>query len=584
MAEVLASMYDASLDKIRPFKWNLYTNWYPNLYIPMFQNSNGFNNSHSYDTKRINFLKIEDYQYDQINWQGIMISQYPSLRARAAGMVQAYSKAAPDAVLAENIVTSEEIVAEEDIADSDMPSAPGKVQIRTNFNECAFFYPNLLTDKEGNVIVSFSIPESNTTWKLQMLAQTKDLKSGELTREVITQKPLMVLPNLPRFFRQGDQVSVSTQVINASDKNISGRVRLELFDPATDQPVLCLTKSQSPFTLQPDSITTASWTFTVPNTTDLLGCRIIADSNTGSDGEQRLVPVLSNQILITESTPFYLIKEGESKIKVPIVTNSTTYRPFRMTLEITSNPVWYAVQALPTVTTPTNNNVISWFAAYYSNTLASYIVQSSPRLKQVISAWKAQGGNATTLLSNLEKNEELKQVLLEETPWVLEADNETEQKQRLELLFDTNRADQMRAEAFRRLIEQQNEDGGWSWMKGMSANREITLFILNGMTQLTQLSAVQYNQEEKEMQMKALKYLDKSIQQDYEAYQRQTKKMTYPLTSSQLNYLYVRSAYRDIPELGEAREAIRYYTNRAEKEYKEKERSLSLCSAMGKKK
>ena len=80
-------------------------------------------------------------------------------------------------------------------------------------------------------MVQFTLPESNTTWKFQALANTEDMKYGMLTKEVISSKPLMVLPNLPRFMRQGDEVSVSTQVINNSKVTINGRVSLELFDP-----------------------------------------------------------------------------------------------------------------------------------------------------------------------------------------------------------------------------------------------------------------------------------------------------------------------------------------------------------------
>lgn len=593
LAEVLASMYDASLDQILPFKW--YFSPFPTIYLraPSFSNNAGFNTSDQYDALEADFVKVPEYQYDRLiflisnalngNVQGIAASGRNG-NFWIRGLATMRSKAAGALTTDENVVMEESLVVSQDKTMSSAPAGSVKrvqqaeeglnntqdtrQQLRENFNETAFFFPSLLTDKEGSVSIQFTLPESNTTWKFQALAHTADLKYGMLTKDIISSKPLMVLPNLPRFMRQGDEVSISTQVINQSKNTLTGRVSLELFDPATDQPVICLTKSQKPFTLATDSTTTVYWTFTVPASIDLIGCRIIATSDNGSDGEQLLIPVLSNKILVTESTPFYLMEQGEQKIQIPGNTASATRTPFSMTLELTSNPIWYAVQALPTLTEPENQNIISWFASYYSNTLANHIATANPRIQKVISQWKAQGGTASTLYSNLQKNEELKNILLQETPWVLEANNETEQKERLSLLFDLNRAAQQREAALQQLLQQQNEDGGWSWFKGLPGNREMTLYILKGMTQLVELNAIQYGQKEKEMQIKALNYLDKQIQQEYENVKKYDKNwQNSSITSSQLEYLFVRSSYRDIPELGSAREAIRFYTAKAEKQW-----------------
>lgn len=584
-AEVLASMYDASLDKIIPFSWYFSPQRTILLQAPRFSTGAGFQRSYQYDQTEAKYIKVPQYQYDRLNWFGLFHTKntrkgvFYSLASDAGG-IMLKSAAAPVVTESMNIMEDSAVLEEPSVEstegepvfslsdpfakESSQPISPE--QIRQNFAETAFFYPTLQTNAEGDVFVNFTLPESNTTWKLQLLANTQDLKYGLLTKEVISSRPLMVLPNLPRFVRQGDEVSISTQVINNSKEAVSGRVRIELFDPATDQPIICLSKSQRPFELQPDSIATVSWMIPVPKQISLLGIRILADSEKGSDGEQQIVPVLSNQLLITESTSFYLLKEGEKQIRIS--GNSEGATPFRLTLEMTGNPIWYAVQALPTITQPNNDNILSWFAAYYSNTLASYIAQAHPRIQKVINQWTAQGGNASTLYSNLEKNQELKNILLEETPWVLAADNETEQKQRLSLLFDLNRADGLREAALQQLIQQQNEEGGWSWFKGFPASRAITLSILKGMSQLVQLNAIQYGQAEKEMQMKALKFLDKSMQTDYENLLKYDKKWQNAWPSpEQVEFLFVRSSYRDIPELEDAREAIRFYTNQAEKHW-----------------
>lgn len=576
-AEVLASMYDASLDRLYPFNWSFYPKRYINLPAPRFTAGSAFTFDSKYEAADTKYLQVPQFEYDQINWQNVLYGVRLYVTGAGKGNILMKS-AAPNAAVVESTMDQEAgfdearlaentIVAEEESTSTVFRQIqPEPVQIRENFNETAFFYPALVTDTEGDVAFSFTMPESNTTWKLQLLAQTEDLKYGYLEKEVITSKPLMILPNLPRFLRQGDEVSLSTQIMNQSGSIAEGRARLELFDPENDQPVVCLTKSQKLFTLEAGSTATVNWTFTVPVVNDgLIGCRIVAESDKGSDGEQHLLPVLSDQILLTESTPFYLFDTNEQTVKL----NHKGKTPFRLTLELTANPVWYAVQALPTVTQPDNDNIISWFAAYYSNTLASHIASANPRIRQLVDQWKAKGGTASTLYSNLQKNEELKNILLQETPWVLAAENETEQKQRLSLLFDLNRARQSRETALRQLLEQQTPEGAWCWFKGMLPSREITTYILKGMSQLTRLGAIEYNQQEKEMQIKALNYLDKQLQQDYEELKKANpgwqKHVVGPWT---LDYLFVRSNYRDIPEPGNAREAFRFYTASAEKNWK----------------
>lgn len=576
-AEVLASMYDASLDVLQSFSWNFSPVRPVYLQAPRFSNWTGFNNSFQSATEEQKSVTIKEYQYDGIDWQGIVFLENGGLtkgdfyiRGTGGGMADVVAGAATVNMMMEEatvVAFAKQKVRNDDmdVADAADGSMDGSSQIRRNFNETAFFYPALRTNESGDVLVCFTVPESNTTWKLQAVAHTTDLKFGQLTQEIITSKPLMVLPNLPRFVREGDKASIAVQVMNQSEKGITGDVKLELFNPYTEQVIESLKQPKQTFSLAAGGNTTRTWIVTIPEGVDLIGCRLIADSDEAGDGEQHILPVLSNQVLLTESIPFYLLNAGEKRIQI---TDKPGRQSFRLTLELSGNPVWYAVQALPTITEPKNDDILSWFASYYSNTLASYIVKAHPRMQRIIELWTAQGGNASTLLSNLEKNEELKNVLLEETPWVLAAESETEQKQRLSLLFDINRAQSQREMALKRLLDQQTAEGGWSWFKGFFTSRSITLSVLKGMSQLTQLDAVEYNEQEKNMQIRALRYLDESIQKDYEQLKKFNKDWQQAVPSSdQLTYLYVRSNFSDVPEPESAREAIRFYTEQAEKEW-----------------
>ncbi|MDR1937969.1 MAG: alpha-2-macroglobulin, partial [Tannerellaceae bacterium] len=571
IAEVAAGMYDASLDNIRPFAWYFVPVTYSKPYYRSFTESEGLRPVYGSDAVERKEKETPPFAYDRLNWRGAFDFPVPEvLLTRNKQMMTA--AAPPPSAQAERVEIQAEGASGDASFQQDVLPEAGRQEVpapfpapslRTNFNETAFFFPSLLTDREGGIAVNFTLPESNTTWKLQTLAHTADLKYGMSTHQVVTQKPLMALPNLPRFLRQGDEARISAQIINLSGKETSGHARLELFDPANDRPILPA-NAPIPFSLPAGGTTTVGWRVTLPEAAGLVGCRIIAGSEAGSDGEQHLLPVLPDEILVTESIPFYLAGEREKQVEVKDAQASPDRRLQRMTVEFSSNPVWYAVQALPALAQPRNDDVVSWFASYYSQTLAAFIARSNPRIRNVIDRWEAQKETTSTLLSNLERNEELKTILLEETPWVMDAQTETEQKQHLSLLFDVNRTSYRREAAMQQLLRQQHEEGGWGWFKGFHPDRNITLYVLDGMSKLSRLGAAAYNRQEKEMQIKALSYLDKAIREDYE---RLRKAKGSILNSGQLQYLYVRSAYRDIPEANESREAIRYFTEQAEKQW-----------------
>ena len=573
LAEVLASMYDASLDKLNrsewwfdPFNFNNY--WYNSVFAWW----NPY--KYTFGVMPADVDKVVPFRFDELNWQGVL-NMYGGGRRQLFAQTEKFSSHAPKldevvvtglgtqrkstvvgAIQAEdrsvNIVSAEEELSQE---------GPG---IRSDFNETVFFYPSLITNAQGDVIFSFEVPQSNTTWKLRMLATTKDLQYGKLIKDAVSQKKLMVQPNLPRFMRWGDQVTISTLVMNMSGKETSGKVRLELFDPETEEPVVRLTKPERPFTISAGGMSSVSWTISVPDGINLVGCRIVAETPEASDGEQHLIPILPNELQVTESISFTVPESGIETVKTGWSPLSSSARPARMTLEYANNPSWYAVQALPSVTLPENDNVVSWFAAYYGNALASHIARSNPRIKSMVAQWEKNGKDAGTFYSNLDKNQELKNILLQETPWVLAAQNETEQKRRLALLFDPNLADNNRVEAMRKLQELQLADGAWPWCKGMYPNAIITLYVMQGMAQLTSLGAIEYTQAEKEMQIKALRFIDKCMQKDYESIQKSKAFSLNKLTILQLECLAARSLFRDIPEAGDARDAYKYFTTLAE--------------------
>ncbi|MDR0232632.1 MAG: hypothetical protein LBI82_11015 [Dysgonamonadaceae bacterium] len=588
-AEILAGMYDASLDRIFAHSWNFNPVFRVGLWSPFFQQGSEFNNSNTSIRIESRFLETPQFSFDSFNWFGLNLWNsvaMPSLRRSAAGgaiygsnamrmeeaPVLMESMSVADVDFSQNEAATMKFSASVVKADAEyLGEEQPAVQIRENFNETAFFYPQLKTNEAGETLISFTVPESNTTWKFMSIAHTKDLKYGQIIKEAISQKKLMVTPNMPRFIRHGDKMSISSNISNLSDEAISGKITIEFFAPNTNIPnILNILNDSQDFSVEPSRTTTVTWTFDVPTNIDMTACKIVAQSTNFSDGEQHLLPVLPNRMMVTESLPLNISGKQTRLFSFDrmVQNNSKTLENYRLTLEFASNPTWYAVQALPAMTTPDNENVISWFAAYYANSLATHIANSTPKIKQIINVWTAQGGTKETLLSNLERNQELKAILLEETPWVLEARDETEQKQRLALLFDINRSNNLSAMAIDKMKSLQLPDGGWSWFKGMGSSVSITQWMLYGMGQLSQLNAVTYNDDVKQMQRQAIDFIDAKFKENFDNLKKNNKgwEKTTSISTSQLEYLFVRSFYKDIP-FGAAEEAAQFYSGIAEKHW-----------------
>jgi len=586
-AELLASMYDASLDQFKPHTWQFNPILQPTYRSRAQRNAQrSFSiNSFNVHRKHQNDYYEQPQQYDQLNWFGLYLGGgghvMKSMRSRASGigaapMMMKESKmedsmeimAVSDDMELEEIVISEVEVASSNATGDDgknKESKSGAVQIRKNLQETAFFFPQLQTDKEGNVSFSFTTPEALTKWNLQLLAHTKSLESTTKTLETVTQKELMVIPNTPRFLREGDQIKISTKIANLSDKNLSGTATLLLFDALTGKSIdseLSNTKNDIGFTVNAKGNTQSTWLLSIPKRIQAVQYKIIAKSNTFSDGEQNALPVLTNRMLVTETLPMW-VKSNETRTftldklaSMGSTASSKTLDHHKLTLEMTSNPAWYAVQALPYLMEYPYECNEQNFSRYYANALASHIANSNPRIQNVFNQWASHDA----LISNLEKNEELKSILIQETPWLRDAQSETEQKKRIALLFDLNKMKSELAATQRKLKNNQMPSGAWSWFNGGRENRFITQHIITGFGHLNKLNV--NTDQNTQMIENAIGYLDKEFLQEYKDLTKYNAKVDLTkdhLSHTQLHYLYMRSFFPQIKKSEEVQKIITYY-------------------------
>ncbi|QTV05208.1 alpha-2-macroglobulin family protein [Faecalibacter bovis] len=563
-SEVLAAMYDASLDQFVKhslnFNPNIYrTNYVSNYFSQMntginstFSNSinsiwdneiGGLYHAHGLNFKVFNFgfnrnyisYNRENVYHDAVLTAGVAMNKaevYPEAKSLRQ---KDYAEAKK-----EDITLNEVSVVDEPKLD--------QVQARKVLNETAFFYPNLMTDKDGNVIIEFTAPESLTEWKFMTLAHTKDLKIGYLEQRVKTQKELMVVPNAPRFLREGDQVAISTKINNLSDKVLNGSAKLMLFDPFTNEPIDSKFKLNQPtqnFNVAKGNSDQVTWILDVPKNIQAVVYRVVAVAGDFSDGEESALPILTNRMLVTETMPIY-IKENQNKtfnFKNLEQNKSETLDHFKLTFEMTVNPIWNAIFALPYLREYPYECAEQVFSRLYGNMVSEKIINSNPKIKAVFDQWNAKGD----LKSKLQVNEELKNIILEETPWVRSAENEETQMKQIATLFQMNQMQNEMKSAFEKLSAKQQANGAFAWFEGGNPNEYITTHIVAGFGNLKKMN-VNFNSmgiQPINLVGNAIQYMDQENLKRYNEFKKDLKSFKNIIYSDGIHYLYARSFFLD---------------------------------------
>ena len=554
-AEMLATMYDASLDKIySAHKLDFGVDFH--YVVPLtYWNTSYMRNAYLYVDFPLKRLRAVPLEYSELiipstgRMEAMVVGYGGSPRATLAGALKIRGRSAANAVMNQEAVTDmvlqEEMVetsAQEkaEMGSSEELAETGDIQIRENFAETAFFYPQLRTNETGEVSISFVLPESLTRWKFMGLAHTRNVDYGKIEATATASKEFMLQPNMPRFVRVGDKANIAASLMNLSDKGVKGTVRMELFNPETEK---VFYSQKQKFDMKGGETGHVNFTFEVSDKYAVMACRMVADGDTFSDGEQRYIPVLTDKQWVTETVPLNVNGEGVHTFSLENLFNkhSKTASEQRLTVEFTAHPAWYAVQALPVVAHPQNEDALSWATAYYAHSLAACIVKENPRIKQVFDSWKAQGGTKETFMSNLQKNQELKNILLAETPWLTEATNEAEQKQRIATLFDLNTMNSGLAVSVEKLRELQNGDGAWSWYKGMQGSRYVTTQVMEMLVRLNALTPQDADSRMQPMIQKGFEYLGKQAAEEYKSMKEAEKKGAVGIRPSEqvLRYLYI---------------------------------------------
>ena len=563
-AQLMATLYDKSLDQLNQHRWSLVpymwlsmptTRWRSMMWgstygmgmvdVPLLEvNDLQFNSfDHSVFPVYVRtFGRFGSTRLTSVRGSSVLNEVVLKVNEKAVDMEESVAIGSADEALQGRIAGLDVVANMKTTSDGmpvagtgeETPSEGMTLQMRENLNETAFFYPQLMADNDGRVTLKFTLPESLTTWRFMGLAHTQDMKAGLLEGEAVAKKDVMIMPNVPRFVRMGDKATISARIFNTSKKVVNGKARMELLDPETDKVVF---SAEQQVCIAADSMLAVTFAYdTKDESRSLLVLKMMVSGDGFSDGEQHYLPILPNKERVTITVPFTQNGPGTKTISLSDLKPQTSDPNSQMTIEYTNNPAWFMIQALPTVGHPHDKCAICQASSYYANAIGRYILKQNPQAKNVFEAWSR---DEVSLQSSLQKNQELKDLLLDETPWVADANREQEQKERLADFFDENLMQQRLSNSIEQMKTLQLADGSWSWWPGMPGSLYMTVEIGEMLVRLNQMTGKQ--NETAKMLDKAFEFIGKEMVKMVNEMKKAEKKgikQTFP-SHKALQWLYI---------------------------------------------
>ena len=536
-ASVMARMYDASLDAFLRQDWRFSRIVFPRQLNIRFWEWNQYYNPTLY--------YCDDFRHEYTYWPlsfatwnaSLFFNQMP-YGSKPGIYKTSIKRANKTSTPVVNVSAMNESMVMRDMVELSVSSPieetaatsvdEGNMAPRTNFAETAFFHPNLKTDDKGCVKISFTLPESLTSWRFNALAHTEHMDYGSLDTLVVARKDFMVQPSLPRFVRAGDKFAIPITLRNLSSQSLSPKIVLTIVDEATGKQMFVQEKCHF---IETNGVETLMFWCKVPEDMAPTSwiCRVTAQSERFKDGEEHYLPVLSNCVEVVRSVPFSMRELGTRTIQLDDILQAENSCQHTLTVDITSHPTWTAVQTLPVLTDRKCYGAKDWAAQYYALQMSQYIAQTSPEIKDVIHTNKLNGEELPNRITD---------GLDSSTPWLSYAERELKRGEEIARLFDESTWAVKMATATEQLLMHQNADGSWSWFKGMQGNYSITLDIA---ILLAKMEAAIHNPKSKLMLTSAMKYIDEEIakQVKYLRSNRGKSKSIPFLSSSQIDYLYL---------------------------------------------
>lgn len=543
-AELLASMYDSSLDAFAsnsfPSQFSLYFDYFRIQYYYILREFNQQGVSHTLFNKPSNYSETgnsisiprtynlwipQEYNYLRRNFDddsntieevvvrgyGIQNKVAMTGSVTLSSDVSGFATGSTNGVEGEAVFQSVALYDElkdpnlraevEALKNKDKQKQLNNVQARTNLRETAFFYPTLYTDAEGNVSFEFDSPEALTKWKLLLFAHSKTLQSGSATFFTQTQKQLMVRPNLPRYFREGDKITLKTQIQNLSKQVQKGNARIQIINPETNDDIttqFITENSTKSFEADASKNTLVEWDVIVPKDYPTVHIKIVAAGEEFSDGEQQELAILPNRILVSETEKIVLKPNQTHEYNIGAANKDN----LQARIQVQSNPILEIISALDYLKNypyECNEQIVSkWFGLK----MVEYIGKNFPAIATYFKSL-----NPTEANGRLEDNATLSLLKLEEMPWLRDIQHDEAKLKAIAQLFSSRMQQELKS-IEQKISKNQMPSGGYAWFDGGKENIYISTRILEVMGKALLLDHTLINANMKAIAQKLVTYLD----------------------------------------------------------------------------
>lgn len=422
------------------------------------------------------------------------------------------------------------------------------IRFRKDFKETAFFYPQLETDSLGKVRFDFTLPEQYTRWHFYALAHAEDGRNGWLTRQIQSNRILMIQSNAPRFLREADTMLFQIKITSLCDTDLTGKATVRFFNMADDSPLDILVRRQDSlqeFQCQAHGTQSIGWRLVVPKGVEAVGYRVLAQAAHYGDGEENALPVLPNRALMTETMHFFVPAQQKQAFTFQRFkqADSPTLEHYSYSVEACTNPLWNIMLSLPYLIRYRYECNEQIFSRVYANAIAAHIIRQHPSIGKLCKLWR-EDTSSHVFLSKLDNNQQFKDILLEESPWWLDAQDERNRRKNIASLYEEEKLERQLAVQLRKLLNRQLTQGGWDWYGNLNFSSFVTNHIVAGCGKLERLGIT--IPEMHYAMKRAIAAMDKAQLKSYERYCEEKAKLKtafFPITETDLQYLYARSFF-----------------------------------------